>query len=227
MLLSTVGRAVQLPALSGGTCNSFVMLEVGNAAVRTKTVYRNVNPEWEKVFYLYVTLPLSPPTDHASLHSSPSNVKDIHNELEVSLHNEVPGKAGKTQFVGRVKIPLLRVSRDCPGMHTNCHHTRLPLTQTEYGVSRPYCLKDKDCLHRAQGVVYLQCDLVYNALRAAVRTVNPREDKVLEEEEKFERKVCVASGQRVAPWCVPLEERESGNPTFDLFFLFCYRDDLV
>ncbi len=65
-----------------------------------------------------------------------------------------------------------------------------PSTQLVNGVSRSYVLKDNHCLHRAKGVVHLKCDFVYNPLRAAVRTINPREDKVLEEDEKFDRKVC-------------------------------------
>lgn len=65
----------------------------------------------------------------------------------------------------------------------------------EYGVLKPYALKDKNCLHRTKGVVHLQCDLVYNPLRASLRTIHPREDKVLEEDEKFDRKVRFASRQ--------------------------------
>ena len=53
-----------------------------------------------------------------------------------------------------------------------------------------YVLKDKHCLQSAKsGVVFLECELVYNPVRACIRTINPRESKLLEEEQKFKRKV--------------------------------------
>ena len=54
---------------------------------------------------------------------------------------------------------------------------------------KPYALKSKSCLERAKGVVYIECELVYNPVRAAIRTINPREHKLLEAEEKFSTKV--------------------------------------
>ena len=53
-----------------------------------------------------------------------------------------------------------------------------------------YALKDKHCNMKAKagGVVMLECDLVYNHVRAAVRTFKPREVKMMEKEEKFNRK---------------------------------------
>ena len=67
--------------------------------------------------------------------------------------------------------------------------TFVPLLQLENGVCKPYALKEKHCLNGVRGVVFLECELVYNPLRAAIRTVNPLEDKLLEEEQKFQRKV--------------------------------------
>lgn len=52
-----------------------------------------------------------------------------------------------------------------------------------------YVLKDKHLLQSAKGVVFLECELVYNPVRACIRTINPRESKLLEEEQKFKRKV--------------------------------------
>lgn len=53
----------------------------------------------------------------------------------------------------------------------------------------PYALKTKNYLEQAKGVVYIECAVVYNPLRAAVRTINPREHKLLEPEETFSMKV--------------------------------------
>ena len=54
---------------------------------------------------------------------------------------------------------------------------------------KPYTLKSKNYLERAKGVVYIECELVFNPVRAAIRTINPREHQLLEAEEKFSRKV--------------------------------------
>ena len=52
-------------------------------------------------------------------------------------------------------------------------------------------LKDKHCNMKAKagGVVKLECYFVYNHIRAAIRTFKPREVKMMEKEEKFNRKV--------------------------------------
>ena len=53
-----------------------------------------------------------------------------------------------------------------------------------------YVLKDRHCLQSVKGVVYLESELAYNPVRACIRTINPRETKLLDEEQKFKRKVC-------------------------------------
>lgn len=40
----------------------------------------------------------------------------------------------------------------------------------------------------------MDTDLVYNPVRAMIRTVNPREGKLLEDEQKFKKKVRVVAG---------------------------------
>ena len=42
-----------------------------------------------------------------------SNVEDVHNDLEVIVYNE--NKSGKSELIGKIRIPLLRVG--CP-LHT-------------------------------------------------------------------------------------------------------------
>lgn len=57
------------------------------------------------------------------------------------------------------------------------------------GGPQKFALKDRHCLSRARGVLFIEAELIYNPVRAMIRTVNPREDKLLEPEEKFKRKV--------------------------------------
>lgn len=105
------------------------------------------------------------------------NIRDIHDTLDLSVFSEDKGKSGKAELLGRISVPLLRL---------------------EPGVCKPYALKDKRCIHRAKGVVYIECDLVYNPIRACIRTINPREDKLLDEEQKLKWKLLVNNVKRVA-----------------------------
>ena len=128
-----------------------------------------------------------------------SNVKDVHDDLEVMVYSEVKKKAG---LIGKIKVPLLRVSCRLPAHSYPQTHAAPPPPmstspspphahmQLENGVSKVYVLKDRHCLQCAKGVVFLECELVYNPVRACIRTINPRETKLLDEEQKFKRKVC-------------------------------------
>lgn len=57
------------------------------------------------------------------------------------------------------------------------------------GEKRLYQLKDKSLERRAKGHLILTLDVEYNPVRAAVRTVNPRDPKVMFEPVKFKRAV--------------------------------------
>jgi hypothetical protein len=70
----------------GGTSDPFVVLELDNARVRTETVYKTVEPEWDKSFTM--------------------KVKDIHSLLEVTIFDE---DKHRNEFLGRVVIPLLSI----------------------------------------------------------------------------------------------------------------------
>lgn len=61
--------------------------------------------------------------------------------------------------------------------------------QLEPGVNKGYVLKDKQCLAAAKGVLFLKCELVYQPFRAGLRTLKPRECKLMEKEAPFQRKV--------------------------------------
>lgn len=55
--------------------------------------------------------------------------------------------------------------------------------------SQQFALKDKHCLSRSRGVLHVETEFVYNPVRAMIRTVNPRENKLLEDEQGFKKKV--------------------------------------
>ena len=61
--------------------------------------------------------------------------------------------------------------------------------QVTPGEKRLYQLKNKSLESRAKGHLILTLDVEYNPIRAAVRTVNPREPKVMFEPAKFKRAV--------------------------------------
>ncbi|NXA36167.1 MCTP2 protein, partial [Eudromia elegans] len=76
-----------LAADFSGKSDPFCVLELGNDSLQTHTVYKNLNPEWNKVF----TFP----------------IKDIHDVLEVTVFDEDGDKP--PDFLGKVAIPLLSV----------------------------------------------------------------------------------------------------------------------
>ncbi|KAG7277806.1 hypothetical protein CRUP_026107, partial [Coryphaenoides rupestris] len=65
----------------------FCVVELNNDRLQTHTVYKNLNPEWNKVFTF--------------------NVKDIHAVLEVTVLDEDRDRSA--DFLGKVAIPLLYV----------------------------------------------------------------------------------------------------------------------
>ncbi|NWX38021.1 MCTP1 protein, partial [Notiomystis cincta] len=65
----------------------FCVVELNNDRLLTHTVYRNLNPEWNKIFTF--------------------NIKDIHSVLEVTVYDEDRDRSA--DFLGKVAIPLLSV----------------------------------------------------------------------------------------------------------------------
>lgn len=90
------------------------------------------------------------------------NVKDVHSVLEVTVFDEDRDK--KAEFLGKVAIPILLMKR---------------------GLRRWYALKDKKLLGRSKGAILLEMDFIYNPVKAAIRTVNPREEKYMQPDPKF------------------------------------------
>uniref|UniRef100_A0A673LXQ1 Multiple C2 and transmembrane domain-containing protein 1-like n=1 Tax=Sinocyclocheilus rhinocerous TaxID=307959 RepID=A0A673LXQ1_9TELE len=70
-----------------GKSDPFCIAELCNDRLQTHTVYKTLNPEWNKVFTF--------------------NVKDIHSVLEISVYDEDRDRS--TDFLGKVAVPLLNV----------------------------------------------------------------------------------------------------------------------
>lgn len=100
------------------------------------------------------------------------DVKDIHSALEIAVYSD----KSKPELIGKIKIPLLRL---------------------ENRLNRGYVLKSKRCVEASQGVLYLKCELAYQPVRAALRTLKPRESKLMEREAPFQRKVLMHNIKRI------------------------------
>uniref|UniRef100_A0A3Q1HVZ5 C2 domain-containing protein n=2 Tax=Anabas testudineus TaxID=64144 RepID=A0A3Q1HVZ5_ANATE len=137
-----------------GKSDPFCVLELNNDRLQTHTVYKNLNPEWNKVFTF--------------------NVKDIHSVLEVTVFDEDRDRSA--DFLGKVAIPLLRIRN---------------------GEQKGYLLKNKALTGPAKGVLYLEIDVVYNTVKAALRTVVPAEQKYIEEEPKVSKQLLQQNFNRV------------------------------
>uniref|UniRef100_A0A8C6QDS0 Multiple C2 and transmembrane domain-containing protein 2 n=1 Tax=Nannospalax galili TaxID=1026970 RepID=A0A8C6QDS0_NANGA len=143
-----------LAADFSGKSDPFCLLELGNDRLQTHTIYKNLNPEWNKVF----TFP----------------IKDIHDVLEVTVFDEDGDKP--PDFLGKVAIPLLSIRDGQP----NC-----------------YVLKNKDLEQAFKGVIYLELDLIYNPVKASIRTFSPREKRFVEDSRKLSKKILSRDVDRV------------------------------
>ncbi|NXS97297.1 MCTP1 protein, partial [Jacana jacana] len=127
----------------------FCVVELNNdRLLMTHTVYKNLNPEWNKVFTF--------------------NVKDIHSVLEVSVYDEDRDRSA--DFLGKVAIPLLSIQN---------------------GEQKAYVLKNKQLTGPTKGVIYLEIDVIFNAVKASIRTLMPKEQKYIEEENRLSKQLLV------------------------------------
>ncbi|XP_069022839.1 multiple C2 and transmembrane domain-containing protein 1 [Embiotoca jacksoni] len=150
-----VMRAVGLMAADvTGKSDPFCVLELNNDRLQTHTVYKNLNPEWNKVFTF--------------------NVKDIHSVLEVTLFDEDRDRSA--DFLGKVAIPLLTIRN---------------------GEQKGFVLKNKELTGPSKGLLYLEIDVIYNTVKAALRTVAPAEQKYIEEEPKVSKQLLQQNFNRV------------------------------
>ncbi|XP_042583140.1 multiple C2 and transmembrane domain-containing protein 2-like isoform X1 [Cyprinus carpio] len=137
-----------------GKSDPFCVLELGNNRLQTHTIYKTLNPEWNKVF----TFP----------------VKDIHEVLEVTVFDEDGDKA--PDFLGKVALPLLSIRN---GQQVAC-----PLRKENLG-------------GLFKGTIVLELEVIFNPIKASIRTFTPREQKFMEDNAKFSKKVLARNVLRV------------------------------
>lgn len=105
------------------------------------------------------------------------NVKDITSVLEVTVFDE--DRDHKVEFLGRVVVPLLRIRN---------------------GEKRWYALKDKAMFARAKGTspqILLEMTVVWNPVRAAIRALEPKEEKLVQQEARFKRQLFLRNVNRL------------------------------
>lgn len=103
------------------------------------------------------------------------HVKDIHDVLTITVYSGDSTRG--SEFVGTVAIPLLRLA-DGP---------------------QSYKLKDKHCLEPVgKAEVFIESLLVYNPVRAGLRTIKPREARALQQPDKIQRRLLMSNVRRVA-----------------------------
>ncbi|XP_029860798.1 multiple C2 and transmembrane domain-containing protein 1 isoform X2 [Aquila chrysaetos chrysaetos] len=129
-----------------GKSDPFCVVELNNDRLLTHTVYKNLNPEWNKIFTF--------------------NIKDIHSVLEVTVYDEDRDRSA--DFLGKVAIPLLSIQN---------------------GEQKAYVLKNKELTGPTKGVIYLEIDVIFNAVKASIRTLMPKEQKYIEEEDRLSKQL--------------------------------------
>uniref|UniRef100_A0A8C0UHW9 Multiple C2 and transmembrane domain-containing protein 1 n=1 Tax=Cyanistes caeruleus TaxID=156563 RepID=A0A8C0UHW9_CYACU len=129
-----------------GKSDPFCVVELNNDRLLTHTVYKNLNPEWNKIFTF--------------------NIKDIHSVLEVTVYDEDRDRSA--DFLGKVAIPLLSIQN---------------------GEQKAYVLKNKQLTGPTKGVIYLEIDVIFNAVKASIRTLMPKEQKYIEEEDRLSKQL--------------------------------------
>ncbi|TNN58752.1 Multiple C2 and transmembrane domain-containing protein 2 [Liparis tanakae] len=93
-------------------------------------------------------------------------VKDIHEVLVVTIFDDDGDKA--PDFLGKVAIPLLTIH--------NGQTIAFPLKKVDLGAL-------------LKGSVTLEMEVFFNAVRAGLRTFNPKEKRIMEDNPKFSKKV--------------------------------------
>jgi hypothetical protein len=97
--------------------------------------------------------------------------------LDITVFDE--DRDHKVEFLGRVAIPLLRAHN---------------------GEKRWYALKDKNLTTRAKGVspqIQLEITVLWNPIKAAIRVLEPKEEKFVQQEAKFKRQLFLRNVTRL------------------------------
>ncbi|XP_051539773.1 multiple C2 and transmembrane domain-containing protein 1-like isoform X2 [Myxocyprinus asiaticus] len=144
-----------------GKSDPFCVAELCNDRLQTHTVYKTLNPEWNKVFTF--------------------NVKDIHSVLEVTVYDEDRDRSA--DFLGKVAIPLLNIRNS---------------------EQKAYVLKNKELTGPTKGVIFLEADVIFNAVKASLQTFVPPEQKYIEEESKVSKQIFVLVVWNFDIYMIPL-----------------------
>ncbi|CAD7015084.1 unnamed protein product [Ceratitis capitata] len=105
------------------------------------------------------------------------NVKDITQVLEITVYDE--DRDHRVEFLGKLIIPLLRIKN---------------------GVKRWYTLKDKNLCVRAKGLspqICLEMTVIWNDVRAICQILQPKEEKLIQQEAKFKRQLFLRNVNRL------------------------------
>ncbi|XP_034654013.1 multiple C2 and transmembrane domain-containing protein isoform X1 [Drosophila subobscura] len=105
------------------------------------------------------------------------NVKDITQVLEITVFDE--DRDHRVEFLGKLVIPLLRIKS---------------------GVKRWYTLKDKNLCVRAKGnspQIQLELTVIWSEIRAVCRALQPKEEKLIQQEAKFKRQLFLRNVNRL------------------------------
>uniref|UniRef100_A0A8D3A774 Multiple C2 and transmembrane domain containing 1 n=1 Tax=Scophthalmus maximus TaxID=52904 RepID=A0A8D3A774_SCOMX len=130
-----------------GKSDPFCVVELSNDRLQTHTVYKNLNPEWNKVFTF-------------------------------SWGSKV---ARGADSVGYCQTDA-------------CH---VPLPQIQNGERKAYALKSKELTGPTKGVIFLEIDVIFNAVKAGLRTLIPIEQKYIEEEPRVSKQLLLHNFNRV------------------------------
>lgn len=103
-----------------------------------------------------------------------SPVKDIHDVLVVTIFDEDGDKA--PDFLGKVAIPLLSIRR---------------------GQQIAFPLKKEDLGGLSKGSITLELEVIFNPVRASMRTFQPKERGFIEDNPKFSKKALARNVMRV------------------------------
>ncbi|XP_070821080.1 multiple C2 and transmembrane domain-containing protein 2-like isoform X2 [Chaetodon trifascialis] len=101
-------------------------------------------------------------------------VKDIHDVLVATIFDEDGDKA--PDFLGKVAIPLLSIRR---------------------GQQITFPLRKEDLGRLSKGSITLELEVIFNPVRASIRTFNPRERRIMEDNPKFSKKALARNVLRV------------------------------
>ncbi|XP_074517106.1 multiple C2 and transmembrane domain-containing protein 2 isoform X2 [Sebastes fasciatus] len=101
-------------------------------------------------------------------------VRDIHDVLVVTIFDEDGDKA--PDFLGKAAIPLLSIRR---------------------GQQIAFLLKKEDLGGLTKGSIILELEVIFNPVRASIRSFQPREKKFMEDNPKFSKKALARNVVRV------------------------------